>query len=302
MGAGIAPEFVVTAPKILHERVTAHDDPGGVVAFESARRPDAGFESAVAASIRHRWCHDRPGCFQSRLEVVQRHQAARRHTDSCEAPHTGYVISGRLHVRMDDGTDGEAGPGDAWSSPPDTTPGSSATSPACCSTGPVAPTTPSRSGKWPPPSGSSWTAPNPTDSPSSGLPRGATSPWARPAGARCSSTRPASSRSCSCNGCRKRRPARTACTSTSRRRRSATKRAGSKRSGHGESRVTLALSTAPDGWCWLIQRATSSASATPVSRDGIRTTSGGLRGERRAGYVLDVVGFLAHVWFVPHTA
>lgn len=34
-------------------------------------------------------------------------------TASCEAPHTGYVISGRMHVRMDDGTEGEAGPGDA---------------------------------------------------------------------------------------------------------------------------------------------------------------------------------------------
>jgi hypothetical protein len=35
-------------------------------------------------------------------------------TDSCEAPHTGYVISGRLHVRMDDGAEGEVGPGDAF--------------------------------------------------------------------------------------------------------------------------------------------------------------------------------------------
>lgn len=34
-------------------------------------------------------------------------------TESCEAPHTGYVISGRMRVRMDDGTEGEAGPGDA---------------------------------------------------------------------------------------------------------------------------------------------------------------------------------------------
>jgi hypothetical protein len=35
-------------------------------------------------------------------------------TDSCEAPHTGYVISGRLHVRMDNGIEREAGPGDAF--------------------------------------------------------------------------------------------------------------------------------------------------------------------------------------------
>jgi hypothetical protein len=34
-------------------------------------------------------------------------------TESCQAPHTGYVISGRMHVVMDDGTEGDAGPGDA---------------------------------------------------------------------------------------------------------------------------------------------------------------------------------------------
>ena len=34
-------------------------------------------------------------------------------TDSCQAGHTGYVISGRMHIRMDDGTEREVGPGDA---------------------------------------------------------------------------------------------------------------------------------------------------------------------------------------------
>lgn len=33
-------------------------------------------------------------------------------TDSCESPHFGYVISGRMHVVMDDGTEGEVGPND----------------------------------------------------------------------------------------------------------------------------------------------------------------------------------------------
>jgi quercetin dioxygenase-like cupin family protein len=33
-------------------------------------------------------------------------------TDSCQAAHAGYVLSGRMHVRMDDGTEGEVGPGD----------------------------------------------------------------------------------------------------------------------------------------------------------------------------------------------
>jgi Cupin domain len=35
-------------------------------------------------------------------------------TASCEAAHTGYVLSGRMRVRADDGTEGEAGPGDAF--------------------------------------------------------------------------------------------------------------------------------------------------------------------------------------------
>lgn len=35
-------------------------------------------------------------------------------TQSCRAPHFGYVVSGRLHVAMDDGTAGEAGTGDAY--------------------------------------------------------------------------------------------------------------------------------------------------------------------------------------------
>ncbi|TMK30545.1 MAG: cupin [Actinobacteria bacterium] len=34
-------------------------------------------------------------------------------TDSCQVHHKGYVISGRIHVVMDDGAEGEAGH-DAW--------------------------------------------------------------------------------------------------------------------------------------------------------------------------------------------
>lgn len=34
-------------------------------------------------------------------------------TDSCQAAHTGYVLSGRMHIVMDDGTEAEVGPGDA---------------------------------------------------------------------------------------------------------------------------------------------------------------------------------------------
>ena len=39
-------------------------------------------------------------------------------TKSCEAAHTQYHISGRLHVRMDDGTEVEYGPGDVGHIPP----------------------------------------------------------------------------------------------------------------------------------------------------------------------------------------
>jgi hypothetical protein len=35
-------------------------------------------------------------------------------TDSCQVRHVGVVQSGRLHVKHDDGTEGEAGPGDAY--------------------------------------------------------------------------------------------------------------------------------------------------------------------------------------------
>jgi quercetin dioxygenase-like cupin family protein len=35
-------------------------------------------------------------------------------TDSCQASHSAYVLSGRMHIRMDDGTEGAVGPGDAF--------------------------------------------------------------------------------------------------------------------------------------------------------------------------------------------
>jgi hypothetical protein len=39
-------------------------------------------------------------------------------TDSCQVTHLGYILSGRMRVFMDDGTEGEAGPGDVFSIPP----------------------------------------------------------------------------------------------------------------------------------------------------------------------------------------
>ena len=39
-------------------------------------------------------------------------------TDSCEKQHNGVCISGRVNIRMDDGTEVEYGPGDVASIPP----------------------------------------------------------------------------------------------------------------------------------------------------------------------------------------
>jgi quercetin dioxygenase-like cupin family protein len=39
-------------------------------------------------------------------------------TESCQVSHLGYCISGRMHVVMDDGTEGEVKPGDVWAIPP----------------------------------------------------------------------------------------------------------------------------------------------------------------------------------------
>lgn len=39
-------------------------------------------------------------------------------TESCQAAHAGYVISGRIHIVMDDGTEDDFGPGDVMICPP----------------------------------------------------------------------------------------------------------------------------------------------------------------------------------------
>jgi hypothetical protein len=39
-------------------------------------------------------------------------------TKSCQASHAGYILSGKMHVAMDDGTDGEVGPGEFIVIPP----------------------------------------------------------------------------------------------------------------------------------------------------------------------------------------
>src|SRR2546422_2506089 len=39
-------------------------------------------------------------------------------TDSCQVDHIGYVLEGRMALKMDDGTEREVGPGDAFHMPP----------------------------------------------------------------------------------------------------------------------------------------------------------------------------------------
>jgi len=39
-------------------------------------------------------------------------------TDSCRVAHVGYVLEGRMNVRMDDGQELEVGPGDVFNMPP----------------------------------------------------------------------------------------------------------------------------------------------------------------------------------------
>ena len=39
-------------------------------------------------------------------------------TESCEVSHLGYCVSGRMRVQMDDGTEGEVGPGEIVAIPP----------------------------------------------------------------------------------------------------------------------------------------------------------------------------------------
>jgi quercetin dioxygenase-like cupin family protein len=39
-------------------------------------------------------------------------------TDSCQAAHTGYILKGRMVVKMDNGSEVEFGPGDAFYMPP----------------------------------------------------------------------------------------------------------------------------------------------------------------------------------------
>jgi hypothetical protein len=39
-------------------------------------------------------------------------------TDSCQVSHLGYCLSGRMKVFMDDGSEGEVGPGDVAAIPP----------------------------------------------------------------------------------------------------------------------------------------------------------------------------------------
>ncbi len=49
MVARVDTDFVVASPDVLHERMTADDHSGRMVAFESAHRSESGFELAMIA-------------------------------------------------------------------------------------------------------------------------------------------------------------------------------------------------------------------------------------------------------------
>ena len=46
-GGDVGGEFIVAAAQVLHERVPGGDDPRGPVAFQSAHRPEPGFQPSV---------------------------------------------------------------------------------------------------------------------------------------------------------------------------------------------------------------------------------------------------------------
>ncbi len=62
--------------------------------------------------------------------------------DSCQVDHFGYCISGRLHVRMNDGDEVEIGAGDASRIPPGHDAWVIGDEPHVASTSPAVPTTP----------------------------------------------------------------------------------------------------------------------------------------------------------------
>ena len=86
---------------------------------------------------RHRATHAEPGWSWSS------HVKPLAGTDLCEAPHFQYQVAGSLSIEMADGRGPSVAPATWWPCPRGTTPGWSATSPSCSSTGGERPTTPS---------------------------------------------------------------------------------------------------------------------------------------------------------------
>ena len=74
------------------------------------------FPNGEARDPRDRRRRGRTPRIPAGLALVQRRQADRQ-TESCEAPHFQYHVSGRLAIRMDDGTEFIAKAGDVTSLP-----------------------------------------------------------------------------------------------------------------------------------------------------------------------------------------
>src|SRR6266498_2826453 len=56
----------------------------------------------------------RPFVDKGKADIVKIGDATVGGTDSCQSSHTGYCLSGRMKVVMDDGEEAEIGPGDAF--------------------------------------------------------------------------------------------------------------------------------------------------------------------------------------------
>ena len=83
------------------------DEPGNVRSFEHGTVASTRVGSTTIGRVRFepgfRWSND--------LKPTVG-------TESCMVHHRGYAISGRLHIRMNDGSEFEIGPGDAHEIPP----------------------------------------------------------------------------------------------------------------------------------------------------------------------------------------
>ena len=88
-------------------RVKSHDSPDETRKFDKGRVEIVKLASGTVGR----------GTFEPGWRWSQ-HVKPITKTDSCQSLHIGYVVSGRMHTVMDDGSELEMGPGDAVYIPP----------------------------------------------------------------------------------------------------------------------------------------------------------------------------------------